>query len=350
MRQTNTMSASDWGMLVLLSILWGGSFLFSKIALSELPPFTLVFARVAIASFALFIYLRMMGQSVPTRASVWTAFFGMGLLNNLIPFSLLFWGQMHIASGLASILNATTPIFSIVVAHFFTSDERMSSNKVAGIALGFMGVATLMAGNAFSSHAVPYLALFACLAAALSYGFAGVFGRRFKSMGVAPTVSAFGQTAATTIMMTPIVVFFDAPWHQSIPSTTTVSALIGLGLLSTAVAYIIFFHILAVGGAVNSSLVTLLIPVSAVALGSVALGERLAANQFVGMALISLGLLSIDGRPLAWLRERLLRASLDERVIPPRNNIPHRSSDRNYPAGRAASASLRAGGRDRRRG
>lgn len=302
MQKPGTMRLFDWALLLILSVLWGGSFFFSKIALSELPPLTVVLARVSIAAIALFIYLRATRHAIPTAPGIWAAFFGMGLLNNLIPFSLLFWGQTQIPSGLASILNATTPIFSIIVAHFLTTDERMTPNTVAGIVLGFMGVALMMAGNAVSSQALPFLALFACLAAALSYGFAGVFGRRFRRMGIAPATSAFGQTAATTIMMIPIVLLIDAPWHLAMPSGMTIAALLGLGLLSTAIAYIIFFHILAVGGAINSSLVTLLIPVSAILLGSLFLGEVLAINHLGGMALISFGLLSIDGRLFQWLR------------------------------------------------
>lgn len=302
MQKPGTMRLFDWALLLVLSVLWGGSFFFSKVALSELPPLTVVLARVAIAAIALFIYLRATRHAIPTAPGIWVAFFCMGLLNNLIPFSLLFWGQTQIPSGLASILNATTPIFSILVAHFFTTDERMTPNTVAGIVLGVMGVALMMAGNAVSSQALPFLALFACLAAALSYGFAGVFGRRFQRMGIAPAASAFGQTAATTIMMLPIVLLVDAPWHLAMPSGMTIAAILGLGLLSTALAYIIFFHILAVGGAINSSLVTLLIPVSAILLGSLFLGEVLAINHFAGMALISLGLLSIDGRLFSWLR------------------------------------------------
>jgi drug/metabolite transporter (DMT)-like permease len=223
-------------------------------------------------------------------------------LNNLIPFSLLFWGQTQIASGLASILNATTPVFSIIVAHFLTADERMTPNKIAGVMLGFAGVAVLMAGNAVSAEAVPTLALLACLTAALSYGFAGVFGRRFRRMGIAPAIGAFGQTAATTVMMVPVVVIFDTPWMLAMPGGPTIAAILALGLISTALAYIIFFHILAVGGATNSSLVTLLVPVSAIILGSLFLGERLAFNHLAGMLLISLGLLSIDGRLFALLR------------------------------------------------
>ena len=301
MQQNQSMSLTGWALLLALSVLWGGSFFFSKVALSELPPLTVVLARVAIATLTLLVYLRIRRQPIPTDAATWTAFFGMGLLNNLIPFTLLFWGQTQIASGLASILNATTPIFSILVAHFLTSDEGMTSNKIAGIGLGFCGVAILMGGDAMKAEGLPLLPILACLGAALSYGFASVFGRRFRRMGISPATSAFGQVSATTLLMIPMVTLVDTPWHLPMPGVTTIAALIGLGLLSTALAYIIFFHILAVGGAINSSLVTLLIPVSAILLGYLFLGERLASNHFVGMSLIALGLLSIDGRLYRWL-------------------------------------------------
>ncbi|ODS54850.1 MAG: ABC transporter permease [Agrobacterium sp. SCN 61-19] len=304
MQQNQSMSLTGWALLLALSVLWGGSFFFSKVALSELPPLTVVLARVAIATLTLLVYLRIRRQPIPTDAATWTAFFGMGLFNNLIPFTLLFWGQTQIASGLASILNATTPIFSILVAHFLTSDEGMTSNKIAGIGLGFCGVAILMGGDAMKAEGLPLLPILACLGAALSYGFAGVFGRRFRRMGISPATSAFGQVSATTLLMIPMVTLVDTPWHLPMPGVTTIAALIGLGLLSTALAYIIFFHILAVGGAINSSLVTLLIPVSAILLGYLFLGERLASNHFVGMSLIALGLLSIDGRLYRWLLGR----------------------------------------------
>jgi drug/metabolite transporter (DMT)-like permease len=296
MQKQAAMTSFEWALLLLLSVLWGGSFFFSKVALIELPPLTVVLARVGLAAIALAIYLQVNGVKISTSLQVWLAFFGMGLINNLIPFSLIFWGQTQIASGLASIINATTPVFSILVAHFLTDDEKMNGNKIAGILLGVAGVAVLMGPRALSTEGPPLLPMLACLGAALSYGFASVFGRRFKRMGVAPTVVAFGQVTATTIMMIPIVAVIDAPWNFALPTATTFGALIALALLSTALAYVIFFRILLGGGALNVSLVTLLIPVSAILLGSLILHERLAPNHFGGMALIALGLLAIDGR------------------------------------------------------
>lgn len=294
--QNQKMGVTEWSLLVVLSVLWGGSFFFSKVALQELPTLTVVFLRVGIAACALAIYLKATGLTFPASATVWLAFAGMGLLNNLIPFSLLVWGQTSIASGLASILNATTPVFSLVIAHFLTADEKMVPNKLTGVGFGIAGVAVLIGHDAWSGMSKSLLGMIACLGAALSYGFAGVFGRRFRAMGITPTVGAFGQVTATTCMMLPLVLVIDAPWTLAAPSAVISAALLGLGLLSTAIAYVLFFRILAVGGATNASLVTLLIPVSAILLGSLVLGERFAPRHFLGMALIAVGLLAIDGR------------------------------------------------------
>ncbi len=292
------MGPTEWALLLMLSVLWGGAFFFSKVALGELPPFTVVLARVSLAAMALFAFLLATGRVVPRSRAVWAAFFGMALLNNIVPFGLIFLAQTAIPSGLASILNATTPIFSILIAHRLTADEKMTRAKLTGVGLGLAGVAVLMGGNAFVSDAPPLWALLACLGAALSYGFTSVFGRRFRRMGVEPVVVAFGQLAAATLLAIPVAAVVDAPWSLPAPGGATLAALAGLALLSTALAYVLFFRILAVGGATNSSLVTLLIPVSAILLGTLVLGERLTANHFAGMALIALGLLVIDGRML----------------------------------------------------
>jgi drug/metabolite transporter (DMT)-like permease len=290
------MRLSEWGLLGLLSLLWGGSFFFAKVALSELPPLVVVLARVGIAASALWLYLRLRGTPIPTDLATWRAFLGMGLLNCLIPFTLIFWGQTFIDSGLASIINATTPVFSIVVAHFLAQDEKLSFGKLAGVALGIAGVAVLLGGQASIGSSGAVWGVLACLGAALSYGFANTYGRRFKRMGIPPAVGAFGQIAATTTMALPLVLLIDQPWRSALPSFAVLGSLIGLALLSTAFAYIIFFRLIATAGATNTSLVTLLIPVSAILLGATFLGERLSTPQLGGMVLIGLGLLALDGR------------------------------------------------------
>lgn len=290
------MTFQDWGLLLLLSLLWGGAFFFAAIAVRELPPLTVVASRTGLAALALAAILQLRRESWPIQHRTLHTFFIMGLLNNLVPFSLLFWAQTMIPSGLASILNATTPIFSIVVAHFLLADERMAANKAAGIGFGFFGVVVLLGGNLLDSKGFALVGMLACLGAALSYGFAGVYGRRFKAMGLSATQVAFGQLTATTTMMVPTVFVIDRPWSLPPPSLPVIASLVALAVVSTAFAYVIFFRLLASAGAVNSALVTLLIPVSAIVLGALFLGEALAFQHYVGMALIAVGLLAIDGR------------------------------------------------------
>lgn len=290
------MTFQDWGLLLLLSLLWGGAFFFAAVAVRELPPLTVVASRTGLAALALAIILRFRREGWPLRGRALHAFFIMGLLNNLLPFSLLFWAQTMIPSGLASILNATTPIFSIVVAHFLLADERMATNKAVGIGFGFFGVVVLLGGNLLDSKGFALVGMLACLGAALSYGFAGVYGRSFKAMGFSAPQVAFGQLTATTIMMIPIVSMIDRPWNLQTPSLSVIASLVALALASTALAYVIFFRLLASAGAVNTALVTLLIPVSAILLGALFLGETLALQHYAGMTLIGAGLLAIDGR------------------------------------------------------
>ena len=300
------MTVREWGLLVLLSVLWGGSFFFSKIIVQQVPPFTLVLVRFTLAAGVLGAYLKAQNTPVPRTLATWAAFAGMGALNNLIPAALIAWSQQTIASGLASVLIATTPVFSILVAHYFTTDDRMSANRVVGVALGVAGVAALVGVDTLDGSLRTVPGIVGCLGAALSYGFANVFGRRFKRLGIAPTIGAFGQLAATAVMVAPAALAFDRPWLLPLPSTVVWAAMIGLVLLSTALAYAIFFRLLGSAGTTNISLVTLLIPVSAILLGTLVLGEHLSAFQCAGMALIGLGLVAIDGR--AWTAFRLISA------------------------------------------
>lgn len=287
------MGAAEWLMLLALSLLWGGSFFFGAVAVAEWPPFAVVLARVGLAALALLLVVRLSGLSMAVGRRLWLAFFGMGLLNNLIPFSLILWGQTHIASGLASILNATTPIFSVIVTHAFTS-ERTGRMKLAGCAAGLAGVAILMGPEAIKGLGGDLAPQIACLGAALSYAFAGLFGRRFKT--VPPLVTATGQVSATTLMALPIVFVLHPPWLLPALSLKATLALAAFALASTALAYVIFFRLLARAGATNTVLVTFLVPASAILLGSGLLGEALLPRHFAGMAAIFLGLTLIDGR------------------------------------------------------
>lgn len=293
-----TMGPAEWLLLVALSVLWGGSFLFGKIALGELPPFTVVLLRVALAALALWLAVAATRQSVPRARAVWLAFFAMGLINNLIPFSLIMWGQVRIGSGLASILNGTTPLWTVVVAHWMTADEKMNARKLAGVLIGVAGVAVMIGPLALAGLGGDVVAQLAVIAATLSYAFAGLYGRRFARMGVAPMVVAGGQVGAATVMLLPVVLLVDMPWTLPMPGLRTWAALAGLALLSTALAYVLYFRILAKAGATNVLLVTFLIPVSGVLMGVLVLDETLEPRQLAGMMLIGLGLAAIDGRLL----------------------------------------------------
>ncbi len=302
------MGGREWAMLLALAVLWGGSFFFNAVAVRELPSFTLVWLRVAVAAVTLLGVLRLLGQRMPTEGRIWATFFGMGLLNNVVPFVLIVWGQHHIASGLASILNATTPLFTVLAAHLLTPDERLTPLKAAGVAMGFAGAVSMIGPDALGGLGTGVTAQIACLAGALSYAFAGIFGRRFKRMGVAPMATAAGQVCASTLLLLPLMLLVDRPWTLAMPHAATWGAVLGVGLLSTALAYVLYFRILAASGATNLLLVTFLIPVSAILLGALVLGETLLPQHFGGMALIGAGLACIDGRLLRLLfrhRERV---------------------------------------------
>ena len=295
------MTAREWAMLLALSLIWGCSFLFSKIAVAEIPPFTLVLGRVTIASVTLALVLRLGGLHLPRDGAAWRAFAGMGLLNNVVPFSLIYWGQTQIGAGLASILNATTPLFTVLVAHLFTRDERLTPARGLGVVVGFLGVAVMLGPDLLLSLDKAVLAECACLAAALSYGLSSVYGRRFAQLGLKPAQTAFGQLTVASAIMAPVALLADHPWALPWPSLRAWAALAALGLVCTALAYLLFFRILGRAGATNVSLVTFLIPPSAILLGALVLGERLGARDVAGMALVALGLAAIDPRGQATL-------------------------------------------------
>ncbi len=302
------MNAKDWSRMLLLSLLWGGTYMLAAIALKGWPagagngvsPLMLVWLRVTIAAAALFMVLRLSAVALPSGRAVWVAFFGMGILNNVIPFSLIFWGQsqmpVSVAAGLASILNATTPLFTVVVLHVLTADERATPQKMIGVFLGLIGVAVMIGLDVVSGIGAGAWGQIACLTAAVVYAFSSLYGRRFKAMGVTPLQTAFGQLTASTVMMAVLVTIIDPPWQAQMPGAVPVAAIVAMGIFSTALAYILFFQILSSAGATNLMLVTFLIPVSAIILGIVVLGEALKPQHLLGMAFIGLGLAAIDGR------------------------------------------------------
>jgi drug/metabolite transporter (DMT)-like permease len=295
------MGPGEWGLLLVLALLWGGSFFFSKIAVGALPPVTVVLCRVTLAALTLNVVVLLGGRRMPADPPLWGAFFVMGLLNNVIPFSLIFWGQTQIASGLAAILNATTPLFTVLVAHLVTSDEKLSASRLLGVLTGVVGVAVMIGPGAFAGGSA--LARIAVLGAALSYAFAAIWGRRFR--GLPPVITATGQLSASALIIAPVALLIDRPWSLAFPTPRVVCALVALALLSTAAGYIVYFALLARAGATNVLLVTLLIPPSALLLGFLFLAESVEPRDLTGLAFIAGGLAAIDGRPLRWLRTRV---------------------------------------------
>ncbi len=299
------MSALEWGMLLALATVWGGSFFFNEVAVRDLPVLSVVVGRVALAALILMAILRLRGERLPRGRRIWVAFACMGLMNNALPFSLIVWGQQHIASGVASILNAATPLFTVLLAHVLTRDERMTGGKITGVLIGLAGVAVMIGVGALRDLGVHVAAQLMCLMAAVSYALAGIFGRRFRGMGVSPMATATGQVIASSLILLPLALIVDRPWSLPPPGIAAIGALIGVATLSTALAYTLYFRILATAGATNLLLVTFLVPASAILLGTLILGEVLLVRHMIGMVLIGAGLAAIDGRPWRMLTRAL---------------------------------------------
>jgi drug/metabolite transporter (DMT)-like permease len=300
------MDGSDWLLLLILAVIWGGAFFFIGVAVRHVPPLTYVWLRVTIGAAGLWAYLMIKGERVSLPRQVWSPILLLALLNNALPFTLFGWSQTHIASGLASILNATTPIWGVVVAHVFTHDERMTPRKIAGVLLGFGGVAVMIGPSLLTSLGTSGLAELACVAAALSYAFAAVLARRFRRLGISPFSVTAGQLTAGALMMLPLSMLVDRPWQHAMPPLSAVAAITALALVCTALGYVLYFRLIDRAGATNALLVTLLVPPVAILLGGLFLGETLAPQDFAGLALIALGLAAIDGRVLSLVAARRL--------------------------------------------
>jgi len=290
------MGLVEWSMLILLSILWGGSYFFVEIALLEWSPLLIVTVRVVVAAAVIWGIVLATRLPIPRFRSGWIAFFWMGLLNNIFPFLLIVWGQKEIESGLAAILTAAAPVFTVIVAGLWLRDEPVTRSRLLGAVLGLIGVVILIGPSALAGLDTNLLAQLAVLGAALSYAFAGVYARRFPRMNIDPIVAAAGQLLMSSIILIPLALVFEAP-SQLIESSAKVWIAVGLmAVISTALAYILYFRLLASAGATNAILVTLLIPITAILLGAIFLDERLQWLHFLGMIVIGLGLSVIDGR------------------------------------------------------
>src|SRR5437762_3739518 len=296
------MNRGDWLILGTLAVIWGGAFFFIGVAVRHVPPLTYVWLRLTIAAAAMWLVLRFRGEKLGLPRQVWGSILFLAFLNNALPFVLFGWSQTHIASGLASILNATTPIWGVLVAHFLTHDERMSPRKIAGVLLGFGGVATMIGPSLLSSLGANVPAQLACVTASLSYALAAVWARRFRRQGLSPISVTTGQLTAGALMMLPLSMIVDQPWTHAFPPLTAIGAITALALLCTAFGYVLYFRLIATSGATNALLVTLLVPPVAILLGGLFLNETLAPQDFLGLALIAFGLAAIDGRVLSLFR------------------------------------------------
>jgi drug/metabolite transporter (DMT)-like permease len=296
------MTGREWGILLFLAVIWGGAFLFIGVAVRHVEPLTYVWLRLTIAAGAMWLFLKLRGGKLGLPREVWGSILLLALLNNALPFTLFGWGQTHIASGLASILNATTPIWGVLVAHLFTQDERMTPRKIAGVLLGFGGVATMIGPTLLANVGTDALAQLACIAAALCYAIAAVWARRFRRMGLSPMSVTTGQLSAGALMMLPLAMFIDQPWTQPLPPLSAWAAIAALAVFCTALGYVLYFRLIDSAGATNALLVTLLVPPFAILFGGLFLDEVLAPHDFAGLVLIALGLAAIDGRVLRLLR------------------------------------------------
>jgi drug/metabolite transporter (DMT)-like permease len=298
-----TMTPLTWAMMVLLSFCWGGSFFFIGIAVTELPTFTIVVLRVGLAALALWVVVFVSAIDMPKNLSFWSAIALMALFNSVLPFLLIVWGQSHVPSGLASILVATTPLFGVLLAHFATADERMTVPHVVSVVCGFAGVVVLIGPGLLRELGTDLLAQLSLLGGAFCYALSGVYGRRFSRDGISPLATATGQLTVSTVLLLPPALYIDQPWTLFMPSPAASLAVLGVALVSTAFAYLLYFRILATAGAINLLLVNFLVPVSAIMLGLSILNETLKTEHLIGMALIFIGLTLRDGKLLALIRQ-----------------------------------------------
>ncbi|WP_149755850.1 DMT family transporter [Roseivivax sediminis] len=296
MTQATDIPPRAWSLLVALALIWGASFLAIRTALDEIAPLASVLYRTGPAALALWLWVAVRRLPVTRDPRLWVAFLGMGILNNAIPFSLMAWGQLHIPTGLTSILNAATAIWGVLVAALVFSDERLSPRKAAGTLIGFAGVATAIGWRALVALDVTSLAQLAVLGGTLSYAVAGAWGRRFLR-GLTPEVAAAGMLTAATLVMLPVTLAVEGmpPAHLGL---RTLAAIGYYALVATSCAYLLYYRILALTGSGTLLLVTLMIPPVAITLGALVRGETLSSSAFGGFALLALGLALIDGRLL----------------------------------------------------
>jgi drug/metabolite transporter (DMT)-like permease len=285
------MNARQFLILLVLGLIWGASFLFIKVAVVTIPPFTVAFGRTALAALILYVVLRYRGLKLGSWGHLWGSFLVLGLFNGAVPYTLITWAEIHIDSGLAAILNALMPLFTVLLAHFFTQDEKLNWMKVVGIFLGFLGILALIGPAVLKGLGTHVIGQLAVVGAALCYAMAAIYGRRLKE--IPPLVSATGQLIGAALLTLPLSFIIDTPWQLSV-TLLSLGALACLSLLGTALAYILYYYLLARIGATNVSLVTYLLPITGVFWGALLLGERLHWSAFLALALILAGIAGVN--------------------------------------------------------
>jgi drug/metabolite transporter (DMT)-like permease len=296
-----SMNLLAWSLLLLLAVIWGGSYLSNRIALDDVPVFTTVAFRVGGAALALWLFVLIRGLRPLPRFGQWLALIGMGVFNNVIPFSLIVWGQQHIPTGLAAILNAATALLTVLLAALIFADERLTTGKAMGVLTGFVGVIIVIGPAVLHQFDLTALGQLAMLGAALFYAISGCYARLLLK-GMSPVVQAAGTLAGAALVMIPLALWADG-WPMMDYGLPAWGALAYLALVSSAFAYVLFYKVLALAGAGNLGLVTLLVGPVAAAMGAVAYGETLPIRTWAGFGVITFGLILIDGRMPKILRE-----------------------------------------------
>ena len=281
-------------LLILLAALWGPSFLFIKVAVSEIPPLTLVLGRVSIAAVLLTLFLWAQGKTLPHSHTVWRHLAVMGLIHNAIPFVLFGWGEQYIDSALASILNGTVPLFTIILAHYFAVDDRLTPAKLGGAVVGFAGLLLLIVPSLTDGVQVTTWGLLAVALASAMYGVAIVYSRNHLR-GLPPLVAPAGQMIMATIYLLPLSLLLDRPFSLPPLSLPALGSMLALGVLGTAVAFVVYYRLLETAPASYVSMTTYLIPVFGVILGTLVLKERLTWHSYAGFTLILLGVMIVNG-------------------------------------------------------
>ncbi len=288
------MGGAEWALLCLHAMLWGSAYFFIAVVNRELPLFTIASLRLVPAVLLITAMVLIAGHRYPARLRDWGPFVVLSLLNNYIPFCLIVWAQYQVTGGMAAVFCATTPLFGLFLAHVLTHDEKLSSNRLAGVLIGIAGVVVLALPDLTAGSPASLLAKAALLGAALLYALGGIYARRL--VGYPPLVISGAHMTMTLIISLPLMLIVERPWTLPMPSLPVVGAVIGTGIFASALASTIYFTLIKRAGATNALLVTLLLPLTPMLLGYFLLGERMSERELLGAGVIALALLVIDGR------------------------------------------------------